>query len=322
MSMHLPRAIPTLTLLVPVIAATGAGCAGTLQDKEAFLDFDAAGVGSMSSSSSGGSTCPDIPTTVFAPTCALSGCHTAKDMMGSLDLESPDPYQRLVGQMAHGGPGVIIDPGGDPQKSVLYLKLTPFPPFGSQMPLAGAKLDDASLACMANWISSNAGSASPQDAGWSDAPSSPGDDAGYTPPEAGDDGPGGGPVDSGGGGPDDSGGGDVEAGGPPTFTDVYTIIHADCLPCHSTGAGKTTGKLDMTTQATAYKDLVGVAAAGSACKGKGTRVVAGDSAKSLLVQKLNPTPTCGKQMPNGMPALSSTPIALITAWIDSGAPNN
>jgi hypothetical protein len=145
-------------------------------------------------------------------------------------------------------------------------------------------------------------------------------------PEAGDDSSGGGPADSGGTGPVDSGGGSEtggsEAGGAPTFTDVYAIISADCLPCHSTGIGKTTGKLDMSTQATAYKDLVGVAAAGSACKGKGTRVVAGNAVKSLLVQKLNPAPSCGKQMPNGMPALSSTPIALITAWIDSGAPNN
>jgi hypothetical protein len=237
-------------------------------------------------------------------------------MMGSLDLESPDPYGRLVGQMAHGGPGVIIDPRGDPQKSILYLKLEPFPPFGSQMPLAGAKLDDASLACVASWIS---GHATPPDGGWEDAPSS-GGDTGSPTPEAGEDSGSGSLPDSGGTEPDS--GGDSEAGGPPTFTQVYAIISADCLPCHSTGIGKTTGKLDMSTQATAYKDLVGVAAAGSACKGKGTRVVAGSSAKSLLIQKLNPMPSCGKQMPNGMPALSSTPIALITAWIDSGAPNN
>jgi hypothetical protein len=67
---------------------------------------------------------------------------------------SPNVYARLVGKNASGGPGVLIDPGHDPEKSVLYLKLTPTPPFGSQMPLTGAKLDATTLACVSTWIAS------------------------------------------------------------------------------------------------------------------------------------------------------------------------
>ena len=74
-----------------------------------------------------------------------------------LDLVSPNLYARLVGKPATGGPGVIIDPGGDPKKSVLYLKLGPNPPFGSQMPLTGPKLDDSTIECVAEWISMGAG---------------------------------------------------------------------------------------------------------------------------------------------------------------------
>jgi hypothetical protein len=319
MSIDFSRVIPTLVLVVPTVAAAVGGCAGTLEDKARFFDID----GSLVSphNEGGGPSCPDIPSTILVPHCAISGCHSAKDMMAMLDLESPDPIGRLTGQMAHGGSGVLIDPGGDPNKSILYIKLKPFPPFGSQMPLAGAKLDDATLACVASWISDSVHGGG-GDAGEVDSPSSPGDDSGGSVPEAssgGDDSSSGG-MDT--GSPDDTGAPPAEAGGGATFTSVYAIIYSDCLPCHSTGGGKTNGKLDMSSKATAFRNLVGVAAAGTACAGKGTRVVAGNSAMSLLIQKLNPAPTCGKQMPSGMPALSSTPIALFAAWIDSGAPNN
>ena len=55
---------------------------------------------------------------------------------------------------ASGGPGNLIDPSGDPSRSVLYEVLGSSPPFGAQMPLTGTKLDTAQLACVAAWISS------------------------------------------------------------------------------------------------------------------------------------------------------------------------
>jgi hypothetical protein len=134
-------ALSVAWLCATVVLTSLTGCPGTLSDPALFEDSGASHAA-----------CPNVVTTVFAGRCAISGCHTAADRAGSLDLESPDLYQRLAGQRASGGPGMLIDPNGNPQDSILYLKLTPNPPFGSQMPLVGEKLDPATLACVGDWI--------------------------------------------------------------------------------------------------------------------------------------------------------------------------
>ena len=112
-----------------------------------------------------------------------------------------------------------------------------------------------------------------------------------------------------------------------TFTEIYTnIISSKCAPCHTTanGEGITSGKLDMTTQANAYSNLVGVAAAGAACSGKGTRVVAKMPDSSIFYLKISdddPTP-CGGKMPLGEAPLSDDESDGIEAWINAGALNN
>jgi hypothetical protein len=68
---------------------------------------------------------------------------------------------RLVGKAAVGGSGMLIDPGGSPDKSVLYLKLTPNPPFGAQMPFVGNKLDTTTIGCVAAWIETLADGGAP-----------------------------------------------------------------------------------------------------------------------------------------------------------------
>jgi hypothetical protein len=110
-----------------------------------------------------------------------------------------------------------------------------------------------------------------------------------------------------------------------TFTEVYSqIIGPICSGCHGDGTGASSGKLVMDTQADAYTALVGVAAAGAGCASSGeTRVVAGDSASSLIWQKVSMTkPPCGSQMPLGGTPLSSAEVQLIADWIDDGAQNN
>jgi hypothetical protein len=117
----------------------------------------------------------------------------------------------------------------------------------------------------------------------------------------------------------DDGGGATAA----TFTEVYSdILSPICVECHNpTGVGGTDGKLDLSVQATAYTNLVGVAGAGSSCSGKGTRVVAGDADMSLLYTKVT-TPTCGSKMPLGETALTDSQAAEIAGWINAGALNN
>src|SRR6185369_15124452 len=95
----------------------------------------------------------------------------------------------------------------------------------------------------------------------------------------------------------------------PTFTQIYTTtITNKCSPCHTTatGDGVNFGKLDMTSQATAYANLVNQPAAGVNCGGKGTRVVPGDAKSSVFYLKVStedPSP-CGNKMPDNLPALS------------------
>jgi hypothetical protein len=116
----------------------------------------------------------------------------------------------------------------------------------------------------------------------------------------------------------------VDTGSAATWTQVYTTaIVPECSPCHTTptGIGVTTGNLDMTSQSTAYSNLVNVPAAGAQCSGRGTRVVPGQPGSSILYLKVSlddPSP-CGAKMPLGGPPLSREQTDLIKAWIQAGA---
>jgi hypothetical protein len=123
---------------VVALVAACVGCPGSLEDPGRF------------SSASG--TCGDVPTTVFQNTCSATvGCHSSTDKQLGLDLQSPNVAARLTGVTAMGGPGLLIDPS-NPADSVLYTKLTATPPFGARMPFARPPLDDATIACVLQWI--------------------------------------------------------------------------------------------------------------------------------------------------------------------------
>jgi hypothetical protein len=112
----------------------------------------------------------------------------------------------------------------------------------------------------------------------------------------------------------------------PAFSDVYsTIISSRCLPCHSSGGGFMYGKLDMSSEQTAYSNLVGVKAAGSSCiMSNLTRVVPGSATTSLMFNKVNAklkqiAPPCGDTMPDDQTVLDQTQVDLIETWINGGA---
>lgn len=85
--------------------------------------------------------------------------------------------------------------------------------------------------------------------------------------------------------------------------------------------------LDMSTEPTAYANLVGVKAKGmGACSTSGlTRVVPGSAQTSLLFEKVDSklpqmsAPPCGDPMPDDATALDQAQVDLIQAWIDDGA---
>jgi hypothetical protein len=123
----------------------------------------------------------------------------------------------------------------------------------------------------------------------------------------------------------------------PTFTNVYNdIIGVKCIGCHKPGGGGVAvGMLDMSSQATAYGNLVGVSAMGVGAGTSGvtcasamlTRVVAGDPNNSLLFNKVHAklvaaNPPCGSAMPLGPTVITQAEVDLISAWIAAGAMNN
>jgi hypothetical protein len=122
-------------------------------------------------------------------------------------------------------------------------------------------------------------------------------------------------------GPDPAEAGASAAPEHVTFTQVYGTVLGSCTSCHAGIIGQFDG-LDMSTQATAYKNLVGVKASNGSCASRGEMlVVAGSSATSLLYKKLT-SPDCGSTMPQNAPPLSQASLDLIKAWIDEGAPND
>jgi hypothetical protein len=124
----------------------------------------------------------------------------------------------------------------------------------------------------------------------------------------------------------------------PTFTNVYSsIISARCISCHKpASSGVTVGLLDMSTQAAAYANLVGVAAQGTGTGTSGVtcasaslvRVVPSNADGSLLFNKthsklLGALAPCGSPMPPGSSAaLTAAQVDLIGAWINAGAAND
>ena len=112
----------------------------------------------------------------------------------------------------------------------------------------------------------------------------------------------------------DGAAGDAGGAAPKvTFTEVYGKVLTSCTSCHAGFIGQIDG-LDMSTQATAYKNLVGV----SASRCSGTLVVPKDAATSVLYQKVT-SPPCGSLMPQNAPPLTSTQVDLLKNWIDEGA---
>jgi mono/diheme cytochrome c family protein len=106
------------------------------------------------------------------------------------------------------------------------------------------------------------------------------------------------------------------------FAAAYAVFSTNCMSCH--GAGKT---LDMSTAELAFAQLVGVEAKYKACAGEGegnprpkVRVVPGAPESSLLIEKIEGHPSCGKQMPTAM-LMKAEDIATVRAWVSAGAPS-
>jgi hypothetical protein len=158
-------------IVVAVFGSVLVACAGTL-DADRFGEHE----GDVTSDSGGGaepsrlgdamppSACADVPTAVLGAVCG-GACHSGATPTSNLDLTSPNVAQRLLGKPALAGGGLLIDPI-HPEASVLYTKVTRTPPFGGQMPPSPSQpLDDATAACVRDWVRTAARQSAPADAG-------------------------------------------------------------------------------------------------------------------------------------------------------------
>jgi hypothetical protein len=133
------------------------GCAGSLDDKESFLD---GGTGS------GGATgaCSDVPAQIFSVKCGGAGCHGPSAPQQGLNLESPGVASRVVGVTAKECMGMLADPQ-NPGGSLIYTKLLSGVTCGAQMPLARPSLAPAEIDCVKAWIQAQAPSGATSSSG-------------------------------------------------------------------------------------------------------------------------------------------------------------
>ena len=110
----------------------------------------------------------------------------------------------------------------------------------------------------------------------------------------------------------------------PTFAEIYesVLMPNNCLSgyCHDGMAGE----LVMTDEATAYANLVEVAATEVSC-GLDVRVVPGAPEESVLWRRIRPAALdagdmCAAKMPQGSMGLEDVDAQLVYDWIAAGAP--
>ena len=99
--------------------------------------------------------------------------------------------------------------------------------------------------------------------------------------------------------------------------DIQPIFNANCIGCHS--ATGIASFLSLASNA-AYANLVNK----PATKTSGTLVIPGNSANSVLYQRISTIglPAGAARMPLGGGALSASDQNLVKTWIDQGAGNN
>ncbi len=95
---------------------------------------------------------------LFRPRCTSVGCHSARDRVAGLDLESEQAWSHLVDvppeNFAASLRGLVRVRAGDLAGSFLWIKLQVqvSPEYGSRMPLGGESLSEEERSRVARWI--------------------------------------------------------------------------------------------------------------------------------------------------------------------------
>ena len=107
-----------------------------------------------------GPTLDALQTSVFAPNCAVSGCHTGpvgNNLPAGMDLSTADAsFASLVGVASLQQPTLSRVAVGDPDNSYLVQKIEGTAGSGQRMPLGGGVLDQAVIDDLRLWIANGA----------------------------------------------------------------------------------------------------------------------------------------------------------------------
>ncbi len=98
----------------------------------------------------------EIQSNVFSPTCATAGCHQGASAPQGLRLDEVNSFGLLVGVASSEVPSLLRVAANDPDNSYLVQKLEGTATVGSQMPLGGAPLPQATIDVIRQWISDGA----------------------------------------------------------------------------------------------------------------------------------------------------------------------
>lgn len=274
---------------------------------------------------------------VFNQHCLSAGCHNATAQAGNLNLTAGVSYGDLVGvspdnPVARADGLVRVEPF-DAANSFLIVKLTgPAPGEGSRMPLGMAPLSPDDVAMIQAWIADGAPPPDTPGAGATPTPTaSTLPTASATPTITPT------PADTG------TATRTVTGTPPPTATATETptasptgtplpllaaiqatIFNPSCATrfCHD--AATASGNLVL-TDGQSYGNLVGVQPDNAVARRDGLlRVAPGDPATSYLMIKVTSKPPVGmgSQMPLTGAPLTAEQLALLTAWIEAGAPDS
>jgi hypothetical protein len=97
-----------------------------------------------------------LQASVFAPDCAVSGCHTGptgNDLPAGMNLSTADAsFANLVGVASRQQPSLSRVAAGDPDNSYLVQKIEGTAASGQRMPLGGGVLDQAVIDDIRLWI--------------------------------------------------------------------------------------------------------------------------------------------------------------------------
>ena len=101
-----------------------------------------------------------LQASVFAPSCAVSGCHTGpsgNNLPGGMDLSTADAsFSNLVGVASQQQPALSRVAAGNPDNSYLVQKIEGTAAGTSRMPLGGGVFDQALIDYIRLWIANGA----------------------------------------------------------------------------------------------------------------------------------------------------------------------